>query len=64
MKLFSKIHLFFSTARTIVEWYYFMLFAYLTPVIASIFFPDYSKYTAILMTLWVFAAGFLMGPKG
>ena len=64
MKRFSKRHVFFASASTIVEWYDFMLFAYLTPVIASIFFPDFSKYTAIIMTFGVFAAGFFMGPIG
>lgn len=39
MKRFSKRHVFFASASTIVEWYDFMLFAYLTPVIASIFSP-------------------------
>ena len=64
MNRFSKRHVFFASASTIVEWYDFMLFAYLTPVIASVFFPDFSKYTAILMTFGVFAAGFFMGPIG
>ncbi|AJI75270.1 sugar (and other) transporter family protein [Francisella philomiragia subsp. philomiragia ATCC 25015] len=64
MNRFSKKHVFFASASTIVEWYDFMLFAYLTPVIASVFFPDFSKYTAILMTFGVFAAGFFMGPIG
>ncbi|BCD90179.1 MFS transporter [Francisella halioticida] len=41
-----------------------MLFAYLTPIIAEIFFPDVGRYTAILMTFGVFAAGFFMGPVG
>ncbi|WP_407877967.1 MFS transporter [Francisella sciaenopsi] len=64
MNRFSKRHVFFASASTIVEWYDFMLFAYLTPVIASVFFPSFSKYTAILMTFGVFAAGFFMGPIG
>ncbi|QWU98692.1 MULTISPECIES: MFS transporter [Francisella] len=64
MNRFSKRHVFFASASTIVEWYDFMLFAYLTPIIASVFFPDFSKYTAILMTFGVFAAGFFMGPIG
>ncbi|MDE4976325.1 MFS transporter, partial [Francisella tularensis subsp. holarctica] len=63
-KRFSKRHVFFASASTIVEWSEFMLCAYLTPVIASIFFPDCSTYTAILMTCGVLAAGYLMGPIG
>lgn len=64
MSSLSKRHVFFASASTIVEWYDFMLFAYLTPIIAHIFFPEVSKYTAILMTFGVFAAGFFMGPIG
>ncbi|MED7818607.1 MULTISPECIES: MFS transporter [unclassified Francisella] len=64
MNRLSKKHILFASASTIVEWYDFMLFAYLTPVIAQIFFPDINKYTAILMTFGVFAAGFFMGPVG
>ncbi|QIW10452.1 MFS transporter [Francisella sp. LA112445] len=64
MNKLSKKHIIFASASTIVEWYDFMLFAYLTPIIAHIFFPDINKYTAILMTFGVFAAGFFMGPVG
>ena len=63
MKL-SKKHIFFASASTIVEWYDFMLFAYLTPIFASNFFPTADKFTGILMTFGVFAAGFFMGPIG
>lgn len=61
---FSKKHIFFTSASTIVEWYDFMLFAYLTPIFAHNFFPTFDKYTGILMTFGVFAAGFFMGPIG
>ncbi|MED7788027.1 MFS transporter [Francisella sp. 19X1-34] len=64
MNKLSKKHIIFASASTIVEWYDFMLFAYLTPVIAHIFFPAINKYAAILMTFGVFAAGFFMGPVG
>lgn len=64
MNKLSKKHILFASISTVVEWYDFMLFAYLTPIIAEIFFPDVGKYTAILMTFGVFAAGFFMGPIG
>ena len=63
MKL-SKKHIFFASASTVVEWYDFMLFAYLTPIFALNFFPTADKLSGILMTFGVFAAGFFMGPIG
>ena len=63
MKL-SKKHIFFASASTVVEWYDFMLFAYLTPIFALNFFPTADKLSGILMTFGVFAAGFFMGPVG
>ena len=63
MKL-SKKHIFFASASTVVEWYDFMLFAYLTPIFALNFFPTADKVSGILMTFGVFAAGFFMGPIG
>jgi MHS family proline/betaine transporter-like MFS transporter len=63
MKL-SKKHIFFASASTIVEWYDFMLFAYLTPIFALNFFPTADKVSGTLMTFGVFAAGFFMGPIG
>ena len=63
MKL-SKKHIFFASASTVVEWYDFMLFAYLTPIFALNFFPTADRLNGILMTFGVFAAGFSMGPIG
>ena len=63
MKL-SKKHIFFASASTVVEWYDFMLFAYLTPIFAINFFPTADRLSGILMTFGVFAAGFFMGPIG
>ncbi len=63
MKL-SKKHVFFASASTVVEWYDFMLFSYLTPIFASNFFPTADRASSILMTFGVFAAGFFMGPIG
>lgn len=47
-----------------LEWYEFSLFAYLSPVIASLFFPDHDPLTSLLATMLVFAAGFIVRPLG
>ena len=48
----------------ILEWYEFSLFAYLSPVIARLFFPDNNGVVSLLATLLVFAAGFVIRPLG
>ena len=48
----------------ILEWYEFSLFAFLSPVIASLFFPDKNGVVSLLSTLLVFAAGFVVRPLG
>ncbi len=61
-----------STHRNIIaciignalEWYEFSLFAYLSPVIAALFFPNQDPVTSLLNTLLVFAAGFIIRPLG
>jgi len=47
-----------------LEWYEFSLFAYLSPVIAALFFPSNDPITSLLDTLLVFAAGFIARPLG
>ncbi|CEG62308.1 MFS transporter [Legionella micdadei] len=47
-----------------LEWYEFSLFAYLSPVIASLFFPDTDAVASLLATMLVFAAGFIVRPLG
>ncbi|KTC87065.1 MFS transporter [Legionella brunensis] len=47
-----------------LEWYEFSLFAYLSPVIANLFFPSENAITSLLATLLVFAAGFVVRPLG
>lgn len=47
-----------------LEWYEFSLFAYLSPVIASLFFPNNNPATSLLATMLVFAAGFIVRPLG
>lgn len=48
----------------VLEWYEFSLFAYLSPVISQLFFPNTNKIISLLSTLLVFAAGFIVRPLG
>ncbi|CEG57589.1 MFS transporter [Legionella fallonii] len=48
----------------ILEWYEFSLFAYLSPIISSLFFPNKNGIISLLSTLLVFAAGFIIRPLG
>ncbi len=52
------------TFGTMLEWYDFSLFASLTVIISSIFFPKTDTSHAIMYTFMVFASGFLMRPIG
>ncbi len=53
-----------SSIGTILEWYDFSLFAFLTPLLASNFFPQENKTTGIIYTYAIFAIGFLARPIG
>lgn len=53
-----------SAAGTFVEWFDFMLFAFLSPTIAPLFFPADDPFASILSTYIVFALGFLVRPLG
>jgi MHS family proline/betaine transporter-like MFS transporter len=48
----------------ILEWYEFSLFAYLSPIIAHLFFPSKNEIASLLSALLVFAAGFVIRPLG
>ncbi|MCP0914900.1 MULTISPECIES: MFS transporter [Legionella] len=48
----------------VLEWYEFSLFAYLSPIIAQLFFPTQNPGVGLLSTLLVFAAGFVIRPLG
>lgn len=48
----------------VLEWYEFSLFAFLSPILASLFFPNKNGITSLLSTLLVFAAGFVIRPLG
>ncbi len=49
---------------TVLEWYDFAIFGVLSPVLASIFFPQKDTATSLLLTLSIFATGFVMRPLG
>lgn len=53
-----------ASIGTILEWYDFSLFAFLTPLLASLFFPHENKFTALMMTYAIFAIGFFVRPLG
>jgi MFS transporter, MHS family, proline/betaine transporter len=48
----------------ILEWYDFMIYAALAPIIANIFFPAKNSTSALIATFGAFATGFLIRPLG
>ena len=53
-----------SSFATILEWFDFSLFAYLTPLLATLFFPKENALTALMLTYAIFAVGFFVRPLG
>ena len=53
-----------SALGGIVEWYDYMLFAFMTPVFSRVFFPDEDKVTGVIATFGIFAAGYVVRPLG
>ncbi len=47
-----------------LEWYDFIIFGSMTPVISRLFFPAESQYAELLLTTAAFGVGFLMRPVG
>jgi MHS family proline/betaine transporter-like MFS transporter len=47
-----------------VEWFDYAAYGYLAAIIATVFFPDTDKTTALLATFAVFAISFLVRPLG
>jgi MFS transporter, MHS family, proline/betaine transporter len=47
-----------------LEWYDFVVFGFLTVIIARLFFPEGSAYSALLFTTATFGVGFVMRPLG
>ena len=59
----SKV-IFSSSLGTLIEWYDFYIFGSLATVIAKQFFPEGQGTSALLSTLAIFAAGFIVRPFG
>ncbi len=48
----------------VLEWYDFTLYAFLAPVLATLFFPTHDPILSLLATFGGFAAGYLTRPLG
>ena len=53
-----------SSVGTLIEWYDFYIFGMLAKTIAAQFFPEGNDTAALLSTLAIFAAGFIVRPFG
>lgn len=53
-----------SSVGTMIEWYDFYIFGMLSTTISSQFFPKENQTAALLSTLAIFAAGFIVRPFG
>jgi MFS family permease len=56
--------IFSSSLGTLIEWYDFYIFGMLAKTISLQFFPEGNETAALLSTLAIFAAGFLVRPFG
>jgi MFS family permease len=53
-----------STLGNVLEWYDFVVFGFLSIIIAKQFFPSDSEYAALMLTTATFGAGFVVRPLG
>jgi MFS family permease len=53
-----------SSVGTLIEWYDFYIFGMLATILSTQFFPEDSGTSALLSTLAIFAAGFIVRPFG
>ena len=53
-----------SSVGTLIEWYDFYIFGSLAIIISKQFFPQDQSTAALLSTLAIFAAGFIVRPFG
>ncbi|OZI62088.1 hypothetical protein CAL28_22960 [Bordetella genomosp. 11] len=53
-----------STLGNVLEWYDFVVFGFLSIIIAKQFFPSDSAYAALMLTTATFGAGFIVRPLG
>jgi MFS family permease len=47
-----------------LEWYDFVVYGFLTVIIARLFFPAHDEYASLLLTMATFGVGFFMRPVG
>jgi len=47
-----------------LEFYDFTLFAFLSPILSSLFFPSDDKIASLIATLGTFAVGYFIRPLG
>ena len=59
MKNLARISVFISTA---IEVYDLSIFAFLIPVLSSVFFPSHTKSTAVSFTLLAFVVSYAVKP--
>ncbi|MEI9806659.1 MAG: hypothetical protein WDO16_01575 [Bacteroidota bacterium] len=52
-----------SSVGTMIEWYDFYIFGMLAKTISTEFFPEGNSTAALLSTLAIFAAGFIVRPR-
>src|SRR3990167_8140998 len=62
--MINKKMLFGCSIGNVFEWYDYMIYAGLTPILSTLFFPTENHLLGIVLTLAIFAAGFLMRPLG
>jgi MHS family proline/betaine transporter-like MFS transporter len=53
-----------STIGNVLEWYDFVVFGFLSIIIAKQFFPSGNEYAALMLTTATFGAGFVVRPLG
>jgi len=53
-----------SNAGNTLEWYDFVIFAYLAPYLSQAFFPSDDRVAGLIQTYGVFAVGYFMRPLG
>lgn len=54
----------FCTIGSVLEWYDFIVFGVLSPILAQLFFPLASPTASLIAAFGVFASGFIMRPIG
>ena len=53
-----------ASIATIIEWYDFTAYIFVSAIIAKLFFPSDNHFLSLMETFIVFASGYLMRPLG